>query len=100
VDFATLDLADADRLADILARSEPPLLAYCRSGRRSAALWALAMAPDAPVQALLDRAARAGIALEDLRKLLERSAARPRTQAAANGAAGSQRFVQRWLEGR
>jgi sulfide:quinone oxidoreductase len=99
VDFSTLDLADAGHFGAILARSQAPLLAYCRSGRRSAALWALAMAPHVPVQRLIDRAAGAGIALEDLRKLLEHSAAQGGPTAAGAAPAQRQAFVQRWFEG-
>ncbi len=74
VEYSTMSQADADHFAAILRQSEEPLLAYCRSGRRSAGLWAMAMAPLMPVQALIDRLARAGIDVQDLRPRLEQSA--------------------------
>jgi sulfide:quinone oxidoreductase len=98
VEYATLRLADADRFGAILAQSEPPLVAYCRTGRRCAALWALAMAPYAPVHALIERAASVGIALDDLRELLERSAARPRPGGAGHEPAPPPPFAQRWFD--
>jgi sulfide:quinone oxidoreductase len=100
VDFSTLTLADGDAFGQILQRSDQPLLAYCRSGRRTLALWALAAAPLAGVQAVLERSARAGTGLEELRPLLERSAARADVPyASAADPAARQRFMQRWIEG-
>lgn len=39
---SSLSLADIDNFADALEQSEGQVLAYCRSGYRSALLWALA----------------------------------------------------------
>ncbi|WP_036168690.1 bifunctional protein tyrosine phosphatase family protein/NAD(P)/FAD-dependent oxidoreductase [Massilia sp. 9096] len=49
-----------------------PVLAYCRSGKRSASLWALTCGQAMPPQEILARAARAG---HDLATLLPRIAA-------------------------
>jgi len=98
VEFSTLGLADAERFGAILQESQAPLLAYCRSGRRSAALWALAMSPLAPAQQLLDRTAGAGIALEELRKLMQQRAAL--SAPASDRGEAAAHFAQRWIEGR
>jgi uncharacterized protein (TIGR01244 family) len=93
VQFSTLSLNDAEQFERILRQTEAPLLAYCRSGRRSAALWALAMAPYTSVRSLLERSSKAGIPLHDLRPLLDQSAMR---QPAVPGS--STDFAQRWLQ--
>jgi len=102
VEYSLLSLSDAERFSAILRQCEPPLLAYCRSGRRSTALWALAMAAQAqaPVPALLARSAQAGVPLEDLRKLLDRSAGRTAAVAEPGTEADTAAFARRWFEGR
>ena len=99
VEFARLTLADADAFGQALQGSDPQVLAYCRSGRRSIALWALAAAPLAGVQAVLERSKKAGIALDELRPLLVQSAARtdPVYAPAADPQARA-RFLQRWVD--
>lgn len=47
-----------------------PVLAYCRSGTRSAMLWALAQAGRRPADELLAAARRAGYDLEPIRPAL------------------------------
>jgi uncharacterized protein (TIGR01244 family) len=76
VGYAGLGLADGDTFGAILRQCEQPVLAYCRSGRRTTALWAIAAAPLAGVQAVLERAARIGMQLDELRPVLAQSAAR------------------------
>jgi sulfide:quinone oxidoreductase len=101
VEFSKLGLPDADRFGQILQQTEGPLLAYCRSGRRSAALWALACAPLAGVQPVLERTARAGIGLEELRPLLDLNAARTDLPYAPGAdPAARERFAQRWCKDR
>jgi uncharacterized protein (TIGR01244 family) len=101
VEFSTLTLADADTMGQILQGSDPPVLAYCRSGRRSTALWALAAAPLAGVQTVIERSQRAGVGLDELRPLLIQSAARsdPSYAPAADPQA-RQRFVKQWVDPR
>lgn len=48
------------RFAALMESAEKPVLAYCRSGMRSATLWALGARPGTPVPTLLETAARAG----------------------------------------
>ncbi|MBK5933084.1 sulfide:quinone oxidoreductase [Rhodovulum imhoffii] len=65
----TADLVEA--LRDLLSHSETPVLAYCRSGTRSAALWSLAQAQTYTPTTLLQMTAGAGYDLSDLRLHLE-----------------------------
>jgi uncharacterized protein (TIGR01244 family) len=99
VEFSAIGLGDADEFGRILQQSDQPVLAYCRSGRRSTALWALACAPLAGAQAVLEACARAGVNLDELRALLERSAARvdPPYASSADPAA-RERFIERWIK--
>lgn len=48
----------------LCAELPKPILAYCRTGTRSATLWALSQADKLPVAEILDRAAKAGFDLE------------------------------------
>jgi len=99
VEYGRLDLADGDTFGGILQQCEQPALAYCRSGRRSAALWAIAAAPLAGVRAVLERTARIGIALDELGPVLVRSAARADPPYAA-GADARERFMRGWIQER
>jgi len=76
------------------------MLAYCRSGRRSTALWALAMASAAPVPAVLARSAQAGVPLDDLRKLMDRIAGGAPDASNPGSEADRAAFARRWFEGR
>jgi len=66
-------------LADALAQTSGPVLAYCRSGTRSTLLWSLAQARGgrAPDEIAAD-AARAGYDVAPIRPLLDMLAARSR----------------------
>ncbi|MEQ6436215.1 TIGR01244 family sulfur transferase [Comamonas sp. w2-DMI] len=54
---------DGQAFADLLNRLPTPTLAYCRSGMRSATLWALSQAGSQPWPELVQRAAQAGFNL-------------------------------------
>ncbi len=62
------DLTDeaVGALADILAATDKPILASCRSGTRCACLWALAEAPRLGAEAVLAAGAAAGYDLSVL----------------------------------
>jgi len=60
--MASLSRADVDAFAAVLATAPGPLVAHCRSGTRSALLWALARLRDGDNPAdLVAAAARYGI---------------------------------------
>ncbi len=62
VTAASLSKADVDAFAGVLATAPTPIVAHCRSGTRSALLWALARLRDgAEPAALVAAAARHGI---------------------------------------
>ena len=59
---ATLSRADVDAFAAVLGSAAQPVVAHCRSGTRSALLWALArLREGADPNALIAAAARYGI---------------------------------------
>jgi sulfide:quinone oxidoreductase len=62
ITMASLSPADVDAFAAVLARAPQPIVAHCRSGTRSALLWALVRLRegDDPA-ALIGAAARHGI---------------------------------------
>lgn len=68
--------AQVEAMAAAPTAAAGPVLAYCRSGTRSAHLWALARARmgDAP-QGLTDRAAAAGYDISGIRAMLDALAA-------------------------
>ena len=68
---AAISDADAAAFAVLLDELPKPILAYCRSGMRSTALWALSQAGKRPAGDIVGRAAKAGY---DLRPLLPRLA--------------------------
>lgn len=72
VPVATGGIADADVEAfDAAVANLPrPILAYCRSGTRSATLWALSQAGRQPPDAILATASRAGYDLDGLSERL------------------------------
>ena len=64
-----------DNVADFgrtLADVEGPVLAFCRSGTRSATLWALSQAGKRPADEIISQAADAGYDLAPMRQFLER----------------------------
>jgi sulfide:quinone oxidoreductase len=63
--------ADADAFATALAELPGPVLAYCRTGTRSATLWSLTKAPRLSADAVLVAAADAGYDLSAMRPRLE-----------------------------
>lgn len=65
---------DVDRFRSALAALPAPVLAFCRSGARSASLWALAKSGSMPAEDILSAAAAAGY---DLKPLGERLAGEP-----------------------
>lgn len=64
--------ADADAFAANLGDLPGPVLAYCRSGTRCAALWALARSRDLPVEQVLEATRRAGYEMAGLAPRLMR----------------------------
>jgi sulfide:quinone oxidoreductase len=61
-------------MGEALATSAGPVLAYCRSGARSATIWALASAGRVAADSLIASARTAGVDLEPLRERLTRAA--------------------------
>ena len=57
---------DVRAFAAALEELPGPVLAYCRTGTRSAILWALSEAPSRPVADILQRAAGAGYDLSSV----------------------------------
>jgi uncharacterized protein (TIGR01244 family) len=73
VTAASLSRADVDAFAAVLATAPTPLVAHCRSGTRSALLWALARMRDgADPVALVATAARHGIDIAALPAIASR----------------------------
>lgn len=72
---ATIGGAVADehvaQMAEALARLDAPVLAYCRTGMRSATLWALTQTGAQPADTLIATAASAGYDLSALRPRLD-----------------------------
>jgi len=65
--------ADAEAFGEALEELPKPILAYCRSGTRSAVLWALSQAAGKrPIQDILSEAAQAGYDLSALSPRLEK----------------------------
>ncbi len=65
-------------MADTLRRAPGPILAHCKSGLRSAIVWAAASARSQPVDCVLAALAVAGFDLDFLRDDLDRQADRRR----------------------
>jgi len=63
--------ADAEAFGKLLDEVPKPALAYCRSGMRSTALWALSQAGKLPVEDIVETAAKAGY---DIKPFLSRLA--------------------------
>jgi sulfide:quinone oxidoreductase len=73
VTAASLSRADVDAFAAVLATAPTPLVFHCRSGTRSALLWALARMRDgADPLALVAEAARHGIDIAALPAIASR----------------------------
>lgn len=71
VAFSALRMADGERFAHALDELPAPIVAYCRTGRRSAALWVLARAPRLGADVALAASRASGWDLEELRPRLQ-----------------------------
>lgn len=67
---------DIDRFAAHLESLPQPVLAYCRSGTRCTALWALSEAGKQPTDSIISAAAAAGYSMEPLRARIDERASR------------------------
>ncbi|MGD9783622.1 MAG: TIGR01244 family sulfur transferase [Hyphomicrobiaceae bacterium] len=85
---------------DALANLEGPVLAHCKSGLRSAIVWAAARARHIPVDDILAALEGAEFDLDFLRDDLEQQADRARWMPAATAAAEAQTRAQAAAEGR
>ena len=73
VTAATLQRADVDAIAAVLATAEQPIVLHCRSGTRSTLLWALVrLREGADPSGLVAEAARHGIDIAALPTIAER----------------------------
>lgn len=80
ITHAGFSLPQVEALGRAMLNAPGPVLAYCRSGTRSAHLWALAKARDgAAPDGLIDAAAAAGYDLSGMRPTLEAFAAAGKT---------------------
>lgn len=66
-----LSTALAERFGQLVDGADGPVLAYCRSGTRSAGAWALSQKGRMPAREILGCAAAAGYDLSGLAHLLE-----------------------------
>ncbi len=72
VTHAGFGQGQVDAMADALAASEGPVLAYCRSGTRSTLLWALARAQQgANPSVIASQAAGGGYDVSPIRQMIE-----------------------------
>ncbi len=77
VDHSGLSPAQVDAMCEVLASAQGPVVAFCRSGQRSTALWALAEArAGQPIDVILAAAAAAGADLRGLVPLMRQMQAR------------------------
>ena len=72
-----LGLEVIERQGDAINASNGPVLAYCRSGTRSATIWAFAKAGDLTTDEILAATASAGYALDGLQPQLDAMARHP-----------------------
>jgi sulfide:quinone oxidoreductase len=70
VEFSALTSADGERFGEALDSMPRPIVAYCRTGRRCAALWALARAPKLGADAVLSASRTGGCDIDELRPKL------------------------------
>ena len=66
----SLTQADAAAFGALMAELPKPVLAYCRSGTRCAALWCLSQADKRPIPEILEHARAAGY---DMAAVMERA---------------------------
>lgn len=69
VTMATISMKDGAAFVRLLEELPKPVAAYCRTGRRSAALWVLGRAPRIGIEAALKAARDKGITLDGLAPL-------------------------------
>lgn len=67
---------DADEFARLIKDLPKPILAFCRTGTRSTALWTLAQAGDYDTDDILKRAADAGYNMRALKGAIEARASK------------------------
>lgn len=70
VEFSRIGAADGARFAELLDSMPKPMLAYCRTERRSAALWVMARAGRLGAEGALAASAASGCELSELRPRL------------------------------
>lgn len=68
--------ADIQAFAEAVAGQPGPILAYCRTGTRSATIWAMSQAGKMPADDIITAAAGAGYDLAPMRPMLEASGPR------------------------
>lgn len=68
--------SDVEQFAGIYDQVEKPILAFCRSGTRCCALWAMSQSTKAPADALLIKAYNAGYDLNGLKPRMQYFAAK------------------------
>lgn len=71
-----LDIGNVETQQGALDAADGPVLAYCRSGTRSATVWALGQAGRRPTDEIIAAAARGGYDLEGMRAQLDALATR------------------------
>lgn len=81
--FQITDEDNVLAFVEALSNSREPVLAYCKSGTRSAMLWAQALAGRIDVEDILWLSAKAGFDLDILAEELEDIAAQSKTRKAA-----------------
>jgi sulfide:quinone oxidoreductase len=74
--FHTIAVEDGAAFVRTIESLPAPVAAYCRTGRRSAALWAMGRAPEQGAEVVLDASRKAGCDLEELRPRLTLGAGR------------------------
>lgn len=70
-----LTLGNVEAQRELAAGADGPVLAYCRSGTRSATVWALAQAGQMAAEDIIAAAGRAGYPMDGLRPTIEALAA-------------------------
>jgi sulfide:quinone oxidoreductase len=70
--------APIEAMAEVLGKGAGPILAHCKSGMRSAILWAAASARIRPVGEIMEALAKAGLNVASIRDDLDSQADRAR----------------------
>lgn len=77
LDHQTLTPENALRQRHLVAQSEGPVLAYCRSGTRCAVIWGMGQLRQMSVDQVMAQALAAGYRIDAYRPLLEQAAIDP-----------------------